>query len=228
MRMVIATCSVVYTGRGDTRLPAAVRAILIKTDGAVSIHSDFGNKPLNYMGKGSIHTESEADGTLVWSFDSRKESIQIHLHAVHSDSDHLLSEVEPGLVRDGTEPQLQAWLAEHPEQLGPGYTLVGREYPTGAGPVDLLVLDEAGTPVAVEVKRVAMLGAADQVSRYMEALRSEVEFQHVRGMIAALDVRPKTRLLAEKRNISWVELPRTWRDERVVTGSSEPSLGEEE
>lgn len=212
MRLLVASCSVTYTGRGDTKLARATRAIIIKEDGAVSIHSDAGNKPLNYMGKGNVQsiTENE-DGTFTWAFDTRKESIQIVLHEVYSDTSHLLEELEPGLVRDGTEPQLQAWVAAHPDSLGEGYTLVEREYPTGAGPVDLLVRDEVGTPVACEVKRVAMLGAADQVSRYVEALRAEEGFEEVRGMIAALDVRPKTRALAEKRGFAHVTLPADWR-----------------
>jgi RecB family endonuclease NucS len=220
MRMVIASCSVTYTGRGDTQLTRATRAIFLKTDGAVSIHSDFGNKPLNYMGKGNVHSEAfMEDGTLVWSFDTRKESIQIVLHEVYTDSEHRLEEVEPGLTRDGTEDQLQAWLAEHPEALGEGYTTVQREYPTGAGPVDLLVQDANGTPVAVEVKRVAMIDAVDQVSRYVEALLTEQGFREVRGIVAALDVRPKTRLLLQKRGFEWVTLPAHWRTE--VEGGEE-------
>jgi RecB family endonuclease NucS len=213
MRIVVAVCSVIYSGRGDTKLPIATRAIIIKDDGAISIHSDFGNKPLNYMGKGNIHTEV-VDPKLgkVWNFDTRKENLQIRLIAILSDSNHTLEMEEPGLLRDGTEPQLQAWLAENPEALGQGYTLVKREYPTGAGPVDLLVRDEEGKPVAVEVKRVAMLGAVDQVRRYVEALAPGKGFSEVRGIIAALDVRPKTAELAAKRGIEYVILPAHWRE----------------
>jgi len=210
MRIVVANCSVIYSGRGDTQLVQATRAIIVKDDGAVSIHSDFGNKPLNYMGKGNAFTITSNGSETVWHFDTRKESLQITLHKVLSDSNHMLETEEPGLTRDGTEDHLQAWLAEHPQVLGLGYTLVDREYATGAGPVDLLVLDEEGKPVAVEVKRVAMLGAVDQVRRYVEALNVN-SFGPVRGLIAALDIRPNTKTLADKRGIQCVTLPADWR-----------------
>jgi RecB family endonuclease NucS len=38
--MVVARCSVVYQGRLDTTLPEAVRLLLVKGDGSVSIHAD--------------------------------------------------------------------------------------------------------------------------------------------------------------------------------------------
>lgn len=221
MRMLIASCSVTYTGRGDTKLPEATRAIMLKSDGAISIHSDFGNKPLNYMGKGCIHTESFTEnGLTLWSFDTRKESIQILLHEVYLDTEHSLSETEPGLQRDGTEKQLQGWLEQNPQALGEGYESVQREYPTGAGPVDLLARNAAGDPVAVEVKRVAMIDAVDQVSRYVEALQTEQGLTNAKGLVAALDVRPKTRLLAQKRGFDWVTLPAHWRDK--AEAESEP------
>lgn len=208
MRIVIASCSVIYTGRGDTTLAQGVRAIMIKNDGAVSIHNDLGNKPLNYMAKGNVLTETVYDDHTVWSFDTRKESLQITLHNIISDSLFGLDLNSEGLVRDGTEPQLQAWLAANPEVLGEGYSLVQREYPTGAGPVDLLVLDAEGNPVAVEVKRVAMLSAVDQTRRYVEALKNRPGFENVRGLLVALDVRPNTVTLAEKRGLDYLVIPK--------------------
>lgn len=209
MRVVVADCSVVYTGRGDTRLPRAVRAIIIKDDGCVAIHNDKSNKPLNYMGSGNVFTQSFEEDETVWMFDTRKESLQITMHALFSDSFHRLDLDSEGLVRDGTENHLQAWIAENPESIGEGFTLVGREYQTGEGPVDLLMQDAEGNHVAVEVKRTAMTASVDQVRRYVEALTPS--HPEVRGIIAAADVRPNTIKLAEKRGIEWVEIPSDWK-----------------
>lgn len=211
MRIVVANCSAVYSGRGNTTLGTAIRALIIKADGSISIHNDASNKPLNYM-KCASFTETEEDGTTIWTFDARQESLRIEMNEIFSDIDMPLVENDEGLVRDGTEAHLQAWLAEHPETLGEGYTLVQREFPTGNGPVDLLVLDEGGRPVAVEVKRVAMLGTAYQVKRYVDALKEVEGYEGVRGIIAALDIRPKTLELAEKRGIQTVVIPDTWKD----------------
>lgn len=200
MFITIAECSVVYTGRGDTTLGPARRAVIVKDDGAVSIHSDKGNKPLNYMGAPNVLTKTvNSDGNPVWSFDTRKESLQVTFLEVFETVDFPLGDKEPGLVRDGTEDQLQAWLAERPEQFGEGYSLVQREYQTGAGPVDLLFRHEDGHMLAVEVKRVAMLGAVDQILRYLAELQEE--YSVVRGAIAALDIRPKTMTQAVKKNV---------------------------
>lgn len=218
MRIVIASCSAIYTGRGDTKLHQAVRAILFKEDGSISIHNDKGNKPLNYMGKGNIFSETFTDsGLKLWNFDTSKESLQIVIHELISDTSFELVLEDDGLVRDGTEKQLQDWLALHPESLGEGFTLVGKEYPTGAGPVDLLVKDKEGHPIAVEIKRVAMLGTVGQILRYVTALKEQDGFENIRGMIAAVDIRPKTLVLAGKRDIECVDLPDDWNRQKLPT-----------
>jgi endonuclease len=211
MRIVVALCSAVYSGRGDTQLPPAIRVILIKDDGAVSIHGGTGNKPLNYMGAGNVFTET-LKPIRTWNFDTRQESLQIQLIQVISDDNHFIPQGDPGLLRDGTESQLQAWIAENPECLGEGFTFCEREYQTGAGAVDLLCKDGQGNHVLVEVKRVAMLGSVDQIRRYVESVKSRHSDDNLTGLIAALDVRPKTRELADKRGIPYIILPSSWRD----------------
>ena len=40
VRLVVARCSVVYTGRLGARLPEARRLIMLKDDGSLAIHAD--------------------------------------------------------------------------------------------------------------------------------------------------------------------------------------------
>ena len=50
MRLVIARCTVDYTGRLSAHLPEATRLIMLKADGCVAVHADGGAyKPLNWM-----------------------------------------------------------------------------------------------------------------------------------------------------------------------------------
>lgn len=211
MRVIIANCSAVYAGRGNTTLSARTRAIIIKKDGCVSIHNETSNKPLNYMGKDSVLTESTDDNdNNVLRFETRKENLTITIYQTLSDIDLPMDEEDEGLVRDGTEDHLQAWIAKNPECLGKGWTLIQREFPTGSGPVDLLVRDEDGKEVAVEVKRVAMLNTVYQILRYVDALNQTDEYDNVQGVIAALDIRPKTAELAAKRGIKCITLPADW------------------
>lgn len=209
MRIVVAKCSVTYSGRGDTTLTPAVRAIFLKADGAISVHSDNGTKALNYMGPGSKLTETRRGRQIVWEFSNKKETLTIRLHSVISDNEHALDHIEPGLAREGTEHELQAWIARNPEVLGDGIEFIQREYPTGAGPVDLLVRTANGLYLAVEVKRVAQgMNVVDQIGRYVRALNETGELGTVEGMIAAFEIKPRTEQLAAKHGIQCVVVPR--------------------
>jgi RecB family endonuclease NucS len=225
MRVIVANCSVIYTGRGDTTLGPAIRAIVIKDDGCIAVHNDKSNKPLNYMGKGNLLTIEEFKDHEMWSFDTSKESLQVKIHHLISDTNLDLDLEEVPLVRDGTEKQLQAWLALHPEIFGQGYSFIQREYPTGAGPVDLLVADETGQPKLVEVKRTATLSSIGQIKRYIDAINDEDGFEGTTGILAAVDIRPKAFALAEKRGIRCVVIPSNWRE---ISAELEEELPEDE
>ncbi len=48
VRLLVARCEVVYTGRLTAVLPEAVRLVVLKADGSVLVHDDAGGfKPLN-------------------------------------------------------------------------------------------------------------------------------------------------------------------------------------
>jgi RecB family endonuclease NucS len=207
MRILIADCSVLYTGRGDTKLKPARRVIMLKSDGAIAIHHDKGTKPLNYMGGGAQFTETvNPDGSLTWVIENRKEALTIQITSIYADNDIDVDVDNSELERDGTEKHLQEWIEQNPQSLGLGWTVEAREFVTGAGPVDILARDPQGKPVAVEVKRTAMIGAVDQAVRYREALKLVPGFEEVRGMVVALDVRPNTIKQADKRGISYLTI----------------------
>ena len=126
--------------------------------------------------------------------------------------------VDPGLTKDGVEAHLQELLAEQVEVLGAGWRLVRREYPTPVGPVDLLVRDDQGRAVAVEVKRVGGIDGVEQLSRYLDMLGRDPLLAPVRGVFAAQQIRPQARVLAEDRGIRCVVL-----DYDAMRGMDDPS-----
>jgi RecB family endonuclease NucS len=192
-----------YTGRLTAHLPAATRLLLLKADGSVSIHADDrAYKPLNWM---SPPCSLSVDGN-VWTVANRKgDQLVITLDEVLHDSEHELG-VDPGLVKDGVEAHLQALLAEQVELLGPGYTLIRREYPTAIGPVDLLVRDASGAVVAVEIKRRGEIDGVEQLTRYVELLGRDPILAPVTGVFAAQQIKPQARVLAEDRGLRCVVL----------------------
>jgi endonuclease len=203
VRLVVARCSVVYTGRLGARLPAARRLIMVKDDGSLAIHADAkAYKPLNWMSPPC--SIIEADGTLV-ATNPAGERLAIELHEVLFDSSFELGD-DPGLAKDGVEAELQALLAAQVELLGDGWRLVRREYPTDVGPVDLVCRDEAGYAVAVEVKRVGEIAGVEQVLRYRERLDRDGSLAPVRAMLVATRVKPQAQVFAESRGVRWREV----------------------
>lgn len=232
MRLVIARCSVDYEGRLKAHLPLATRLLLVKADGSVLVHSDGGSyKPLNWMsppatlritpasagaGDGTGAGAGAGDGTGAgldegiveqWTVQSAKTddrlivNIYEHLH----DSSHELG-VDPGLIKDGVEADLQRLLAEQIETLGAGYTLIRREYATAIGPVDILARDASGATVAVELKRRGDIDGVEQLTRYLELLNRDPLLAPVRGIFAAQQIKPQARVLATDRGIDCVTL----------------------
>jgi endonuclease len=124
------------------------------------------------------------------------------------------------------EAHLQTLLAAQVELLGPGFTLIRREYPTPVGPVDLLCRDAPGAVaavqitrpgdiegrsempthapvrhVAVEIKRKASIDAVEQLSRYLEYLNRDRLLAPVGGVLAAQSITPQAQTLAGDRGI---------------------------
>ncbi|MDR1998776.1 MAG: endonuclease NucS [Frankiaceae bacterium] len=198
MRLVIARCSVDYAGRLAAHLPSAVRLLLVKADGSVSVHADDrAYKPLNWMSPPCTLVTADDAWTVT---NTAGETLRIAIEEILHDSTHELG-VDPGLVKDGAEAHLQALLAEHIETLGPGYRLVRREHATAIGPVDILARDAAGAAVAVEIKRRAGLDAVEQLSRYLELMNRDALLAPVSGVLAAQTIAPQARTLAHDRGI---------------------------
>lgn len=203
MRLVVARCSVDYRGRLEAHLPSAVRLIMVKADGCVAVHADGGAfKPLNWMNAPN-HLE-EGDGEWVVT-GPKGETLVIRLEEVFSDVTHEMGD-DPGLSKDGVEANLQALLADRPDAVEEGLTLLRREFPTDVGPVDLLCRDASGRVVAVEVKRRGEIDGVEQLTRYLEFLNRDPVLAPVRGILVAQTVKPQARILAADRGIAWVEI----------------------
>ncbi|MCL2467556.1 MAG: endonuclease NucS [Micrococcales bacterium] len=215
MQIVVAQCAAWYTGRLAAHLPRATRLLLVKADGSVLLHADGGSyKPLNWMSPPCTRAitdpsdEQRAAGVSeVWTVAHSKsdDRLVVELYEVFHSSSHDLGQ-DPGLVKDGVEAHLQTLLAEQVDLLGPGHTLVRREYPTAIGPVDLLVRDPSGGTVAVEVKRRGDIDGVEQLTRYLDLLARDPHLSPVRGVFAAQQIRPQARVLAVDRGIGCLVL----------------------
>ncbi|MEQ6896281.1 endonuclease NucS [Microbacterium sp. KR10-403] len=214
MRLVIARCSVDYAGRLSAHLPLATRLLMLKADGTVLVHSDTKHSSLNWMSPPCALTSLEPDEEQqeagiqeLWQVTHAKtdDRLMVSIYEVLHDTSHELG-VDPGLVKDGVEAHLQELLAEQIELLGEGYSLVRREYMTAIGPVDILARDENGASVAVELKRRGDIDGVEQLTRYLDLMNRNPALAPVQGVLAAQEIKPQARTLAEDRGIRCVVL----------------------
>ena len=222
MRLLVARCSVQYSGRLSTFLPEALRLMIFKADGSVLVHSDAGGyKPLNWMTPPTVIEESETQIVVRKRAGATDDRLEISIAEVLSDVTHDMGQPEEQLntEKDGVEADLQRLLAEQPQWCGEGLRLVRRELPTDVGPVDLMCRDSDEQWVAVEIKRTAGLEAVEQLTRYLERIRLDPAFGECRGVLAAQRIKPQARVLAQAREIECIEV-----DLDVLRGERVPDL----
>lgn len=244
MRLIVARCEVRYSGRLEALLPEALRLLMIKSDGSVMVHADTGGfKPQNWMTpetvieleRGGVPVPEESAATpadpdpdapyvpltrivVRKRMGSTEDKLDIRIVDVISDIVHDMGEAA-ALEKSGVEREIQELLADAPHHCGEGFRLVRREWPTDIGPVDLMCRDAEDGWVAVEIKRVGTIDAVEQLTRYLERMRDEPGLGEVRGVLAAQQIKPQARTLAESRGLGWVEI-----DLAVLRGEREPAL----
>jgi RecB family endonuclease NucS len=104
---------------------------------------------------------------------------------VESVEDHLRIALTLGVdgalhqKRIPTEELLTELISMAPSMLDEDATVVGREYPTSTGIIDLLLLDKDGTPIVVEVEVTATEQAVGQVSKLAEGYSKSPERQQI-------------------------------------------------
>ena len=204
-----------YTGRLNAHLPLATRVLMHKGDGSLLIHSDGGSyKPLNWMSPPCRLDMLEVDDELAsagvveaWKVTHQKtgDTLTVRIHEIIHDTTHDLG-VDPGLIKDGVEADLQRLLAEQVDLVSEGSSLVRREYPTAIGPVDLMIRDASGAPIAVEIKRRGDIDGVEQLTRYLELLGRDPLLTGIRGVFAAQEIKPQARVLARDRGIECLVL----------------------
>ena len=219
MRLLVARCEVVYTGRPTAVLPEATRLLVLKSDGSVLVHDDSGGyKPLNWMTPPTVVEEDERRIVVRKRAGASEDRLEIRIAEVLSDVAHEMGE-SAALLKDGVERDLQEELAAAPEALGEELRLVRREWPTDVGPVDLMCRDADGGWVAVEIKRLGTIDAVEQLCRYLERIRLDRGTAACRGILAAQRFRPQARTLADARGIRCAEV-----DLELLRGEREPDL----
>ena len=204
MRVLVARCSIGYSGRLTTRLASGDRIIIFKDDGSVCVHGPKGFKPINYMSGPTVLEETA--GLITIRRPATGETLMIEIEEIIADSTHALED-NASLEREGRELELHALLERSPDLIEEGIEVLEREHITDVGPVDFICKDTEGRIVLVEVKRVKAVAAAiEQVVRYREHVEKDATFAGARAIVLAPEFAPQARNLAERRNVECVTL----------------------
>ncbi|MBJ7248359.1 MAG: DUF91 domain-containing protein [Thermoleophilia bacterium] len=204
MRVLVARCSIGYSGRLTTRLASGDRIVIFKDDGSVCVHGPKGFKPINYMSGPTVLEETA--GLITIRRPATGETLMIEIEEVIADSTHALED-NASLEREGRELELHALLERSPDLIEEGLEVLEREHITDVGPVDFICKDTEGRIVLVEVKRVkAVAAAVEQVVRYREHVEKDATFAGARAIVLAPEFAPQARNLAERRNVECVTL----------------------
>ena len=219
MRLIVARCSVEYSGRLTARLPEALRLVMLKADGSVLVHADAGGyKPLNWMTPPTV--VEEEDGLIVVRKLKGEDRLDITLHEVLSDVDRLMDEDAARLEKDGVERDLQELLADLPGALRRGLPARAPR-----------VADRHRARGPDVPRRGRRLGGGRDQARRARSTRSSSSratwsgsgwtrrWRDCAGVLAAQVVKPQARVLAEARGMSWVEV-----DLAELRGEREPAL----
>ncbi len=198
VRLIVARCEVIYTGRLTAVLPEALRLLMLKSDGSVMVHADTGGfKPQNWMTPPTVIEESPGLVLVRKRAGASEDRLEIRITEVISDVSHDMGEAA-ALEKEGVERELQELLADAPPE---GLRLIRREWPTDIGPVDLMCRDDRDGFVAVEIKRIGTIDAVEQLTRYLARICEEPGMTRCRGVLAAQLIKPQARVLATDRGL---------------------------
>jgi RecB family endonuclease NucS len=202
-------CRVEYEGRAASTLKEGERLVVLKPDGTALVHSDEGQKPVNWQPPGCTHeVQTDGDSLVVRS---RRETPEEVLLVEFESVDHVaIFDVtdDHDLSLTGTEDDLRDRILEDPSILEPGFEPRATERQTPAGAVDIYGVDGDGNAVVVELKR-RRVGpdAVSQLNRYVESLERDLHAETtVRGFLVAPSVTERASRLLGERGLEFVSL----------------------
>jgi len=197
--VISANCSVSYSGRVESFLPAGDRLIIIKSDGNLLVHKPNGTAPVNYMKEGTKHEiVREENGFFLKSKNTfLKDFMNIHLHRIHFVNSHALEDGEDITVA-GTEKHMAEMIMEKPELIEKGFKPLSLEEHTKYGFIDVFGHDKNNILVVIECKRQnGDLKAVTQLRRYVEKIKELKGLNKVRGILACPQISANAKQMLE-------------------------------
>nr|WP_256486885.1 MULTISPECIES: endonuclease NucS [unclassified Haladaptatus] len=202
-------CTVEYDGRAESYLGPGDRLVVLKPDGTTLVHTEEGQKPVNWQPPGGTVSAELADGHLrVGSRrDSPSESLDVHFEELRQVSSFDVTDAKE-LSLAGTEEDLRQRILDDPNLVEKGFTPLATERQTAAGAIDIYGKDADGITMVVELKRKRVgPDAVGQLRRYVDALHRDLHAgAEVRGVLVAPSVTERARSMLAESGLEFVSL----------------------
>ncbi|WP_276300104.1 endonuclease NucS [Halorussus lipolyticus] len=209
MITVFGRCTVEYEGRAVSTLGPGDRLVVLKPDGTALVHTDEGQKPVNWQPPGCAHEAGVEDGQFrIRSVrSSPDEELLVAFEQVQQVATFDVTD-QRDLALRGTEEDLRQRILDDPDLVEPGFRPLATERETPAGAVDIYGEDRDGKTIVVELKRKRVgPDAVGQLARYVEALDRDLHADaEIRGILVSPSVTERARKLLGKRGLEFVSL----------------------
>jgi len=170
--VLVASCTVSYSGRTGSQLGEGERLILLKKDGCVLVHRARDSQPVNWQPSGCVIQTGLERGSLVVKAirSSPLESLTITINEVQFLGTFDLQD-EAEFLLHASEEEMQRAIVLQPDIVEPGLRIVDFEKKVAPGFVDVYALDISGNTVVIEIKKdPAGSGAIRQLAEYLKHL----------------------------------------------------------
>jgi hypothetical protein len=209
MTTVFGRCTVDYEGRAASTLGPGDRLVVLKPDGTALVHTDEGQKPVNWQPPGCVHEARSEDGDLCIRSvrTSPAEELRVRFERVEQISTFDVTD-QRDLALQGTEEDLRQRILDEPDLVEPGFRPLATERETPAGAVDIYGEDRNGATVVVELKRKRVgPDAVGQLTRYVDALERDLHADaEIRGVLVSPSVTERARELLAEKGLEYVSL----------------------
>lgn len=207
MIVMVANCTVSYSGRTGSDMAEGERLVVLKGDGCVLVHRGRDYQPVNWQPPGCVFQTRIENGHLIVKAvrPSPLETLTIDVDRVGFLATFRLKD-EAEFVLHSSEEEMQKAILAEPGLIELGLRVMDFEKKVAPGFVDVYGIDSQGNTVVIEIKKdPAGAAAVKQLAEYLKYL-SPAEGKKLRPIIVAPSLAKGVLPMIEKMRIEFKPL----------------------
>ena len=172
--VMVASCSVEYSGRTGSHLGEGERLIIVKGDGCILVHRGRDYQPVNWQPSGCIIQAQSNNETLVLKAvrPNPLESLTLVVREVQFLGTFLLQD-SAEFILHASEEEMQRAIILQPDIIELGFKILDYEKKVPPGFVDVYGIDSDGNTIVIEIKKdPAGFPAIKQLLEYLKYLQA--------------------------------------------------------